>query len=768
MWKAILRILIRSEFIMVKSSNVNKWSKWSTGEIEALKSGQTASELAKKLGRTVESVANKRLRLGISNATSIPKSSSVSSDLKERDEKYWQRSHKELCTKYEKLLKEQVAVERLVAKVSELAPTRYSPAPAIIRSRKPSGQAQSAVLQFSDTHIGKNTSPNQTLSFGNYNFEVFMARLKYLEESVISITENHITTRVPELVIAMLGDMLDGTLAHSNEVGQLDPIFNQYYAGAHAIAQFFRNLAPHFPKIRVYDVVGNHCVDSETEILTRRGWLRHDEVTTEDVCLGLKKDGKTAVWQPVNEVVKEIQVDRMVKIHNRQFSFRGTEHHRFYYFVPGHPMLNEARWSDIKQLPILVPTAGFCPGDGSGVPDRLIELCAAVLTDGSISKEQSNVIVYQTPKKADWVRDAFDKSGLEFSTRARTRKAPATICGRVWKGGKTTEELSFRLSSSAARMFLNATGLKKNKLPAWVWNMTNAQFKRFLSGLLNGDGTQVGSKSPCLFGKSKGWLDEIQALCAVHGVTASVSSYQPNNTNLNTQWRLNLNKATQVSVGNNAGVSITDPTGEIVWCVRTETENFFCRRDGKAYFTGNTRFQNQRRMPTKNRYSNFDKFLYALIRELVRDIKNIEWKLDAQPYQIFDVQGFTFFCAHGDSLRGGDKTLGVPNHAVGRLVSTATQMMNKYNRKAPNYYLLGHLHRDIVLPHATGSVLVNGGFPGVDEFGLAEMFTPADASQKFFFIHPAYGKTASYDISLKFAQVKNNPPYSIPVEFGMN
>src|ERR1019366_3026727 len=102
-----------------------------------------------------------------------------------------------------------------------------------------------------------------------------------------------------------------------------------------------------------------------------------------------------------------------------------------------------------------------------------------------------------------------------------------------------------------------------------------------------------------------------------------------------------------------------------------------------------------------------------------------------------------------------------------RLVSTASQMMTKYNKPAPNYYMVGHLHRDIVLPHATGSFIVNGGFPGVDEFGLAEMFTPADPSQKFFFIHPQYGRSASYDISLKFAEVSKTAPYVIPSEFKM-
>lgn len=419
--------------------------KWTSKEIEIIKNVELSNlGAAKVLGRGVGSVYNKRADLGITgtgrNAPQNAKSS-VAEDLEVKDNAYWLHEHGILSKKYQKLLKEHTVVERLVERIESIAPVSYSPAPAIIKgvSRKHKGAGQSAVLMLSDTHIGKNTSPTQTLSFGNYNFQVFMARLKYLEEAVLSITENHISTEVPELVVAMLGDMLDGQLVHSNEVGQLDPIFNQFYTGAHAIAQFLRNIAPHFPVVRIYDCVGNH-----------------------------------------------------------------------------------------------------------------------------------------------------------------------------------------------------------------------------------------------------------------------------------------------------------------------------------------PRFTNQRRMPTKNRFSNFDKFLYAQIISLVRDIPNIKWKLDAQPYQLFDVQGFTFFTAHGDSLRGGDKNLGIPNHAVGRLVSTASQMMTKYNRKAPNYYLVGHLHRDIVLPHATGSFIVNGGFPGVDEFGLAEMFTPADPSQKFFFIHPQYGRTASYDISLKFAKVSKTAPYVIPSEFPMS
>jgi hypothetical protein len=294
---------------------------------------------------------------------------------------------------------------------------------------------QSAVLLFSDTHVGKLVTPEQTLGFGKYDFNTFLHRLKYLEESVVSIITNHTTTPIQELVVAMMGDMLDGALNHSAEVGQVHTLFSQYYGAGHAIAQFFRNIAPHFPSVRVHTVVGNH-----------------------------------------------------------------------------------------------------------------------------------------------------------------------------------------------------------------------------------------------------------------------------------------------------------------------------------------TRWQNQRKMPTDNRFSNLDMFLYALVEALTRDIPNLKWDLNMQPFQLFDVQGFVFKEAHGDHLRGGDKALGIPNHAIGREISITSQLCSKGGRQAPHYYICGHLHRGIQLPHALGEVIINGGFPGLDNYALTENFNPVDPVQRMFFMHPKYGKTAEYMLSLKFA--KDGPaPYSIPGDF---
>lgn len=175
-----------------------------------------------------------------------------------------------------------------------------------------------------------------------------------------------------------------------------------------------------------------------------------------------------------------------------------------------------------------------------------------------------------------------------------------------------------------------------------------------------------------------------------------------------------------------------------------------------------TRWGTQHKMPTDNRYSNLDSFVYAYTQALTRDLPSVAWSLDEQPFNLFDVQGFLFHLSHGDQLKGGDRALGIPNHAVGRMVSSNAQLFGKNGNPSPNYYLVGHLHRGIVLPHSRGSVIVNGGFPGIDGYGLASGFNPVDPKQVFFLVHPRYGKTATYEIELRFAQTSEERPYVIP------
>lgn len=349
---------------------------------------------------------------------------------------YWQKKAGDLTREIAQLRAIKTAEEVLAEQMQELAPKSYQPPPFELNPefKKPGGSPQSAVLMFSDTHIGAVVRPDQTLGLGAYNFELFLRRLNRLEKSVFSILEDHTTTPISELVIPILGDMLDGALGHSVEAGQENTMLVQFYQGGHAIAQFLRNLSVLAP-IRIFGTVGNH--------------------------------------------------------------------------------------------------------------------------------------------------------------------------------------------------------------PRW---------------------------------------------------------------------------------------------------------------------------QNQHKMPTKNRNSNFDQLLYLYIQALVKDIPRITWSLDWQPFATFEVQGFPFYALHGDNIRGGDKMLGIPNHALGRMVGTTTQLFSRSDKDIPAYYLLGHLHRPIELPHANGEILVNGAFPGIDGFALSEFFNSSRPSQRFFLMHPKFGIAASYKLRLDLGDEVAHS-YKLPENF---
>lgn len=419
---------------------------WTQEEITKLvnlkRGGKKIREIATELGRTTTSVQRKLERIPkwdgryvVTTPSEVPPPAEMSEEPipDENPAEFWKFQASKLAKKLEEERWEKTVTQALVEEIREIAPKSYETAPPVSWPTRRDGTPQSAMLLLSDTHVGQVVEPEQTLGYGGYNIDVFLSRLKRLEQAIHSILSDHVTTPVDELVVGMLGDMIHGNLQHSVEAGQHHTLFEQFYAAGHALSQFMRSISTLAPRTRVYTTVGNH--------------------------------------------------------------------------------------------------------------------------------------------------------------------------------------------------------------PRW--------------------GTQ-------------------------------------------------------------------------------------------------------KRMPTDNRYSNLDQFLYAYTGALLRDCPNIQWQLDRQPFAIFDVQGYTFCCGHGDNLRGGDRALGIPAHSIGRHLGSSMGLRSRERQPLVNYYCFGHLHRPIQLPHTLGEVIVNGGFPGVDGFGLAEGFQAYPPSQKFFLVHPKFGRAACYDLRLDFEPEGVAPYYILP------
>lgn len=418
---------------------MNKTAEWTKAEVKKLKElnpTHPKRQIAKLLGRSQKAVEQKLAKLrAAGEVESLGQKRSSPPPPDEPLAEYWRKEAETAKRKLAEIGRQETAVDVLVEKATELAPIGYQPPVGkVVHAKRSKGSPQSALLMLSDTHIGQVVHADQTLDLGGYNFDLFLRRLQRLERSVFSILEDHTTTEVPEIVVAMLGDMIHGNLSHAVEAGQVNTLFTQFYSAGHALAQFLRNISALAP-IRVHTAVGNH--------------------------------------------------------------------------------------------------------------------------------------------------------------------------------------------------------------PRW--------------------GTQ-------------------------------------------------------------------------------------------------------KKMPTDNRYSNLDQFLYAYVAALLRDVPTISFNLCKQPFALFEVQGHRFYAGHGDHLRGGDRMLGVPNHAIGRNLSNNSQLFSRAGKSLPNYYLFGHFHRPITLPHAAGEIIINGGFPGLDGFGLMEAFNSSLPSQKFFLVHPSFGKAASYDLRLDIGDATPST-YKLPEDF---
>jgi hypothetical protein len=97
-------------------------------------------------------------------------------------------------------------------------------------------------------------------------------------------------------------------------------------------------------------------------------------------------------------------------------------------------------------------------------------------------------------------------------------------------------------------------------------------------------------------------------------------------------------------------------------------------------------------------------------------------------------------------------------------VQVHSQLAMRSEQPIPNYFLVGHLHRPITIPTTMGEFIVNGGFPGLDGFALAEAFNSSYPSQKFFLVHPKFGRSATYDLRLDLGDATPHH-YTLPEGF---
>lgn len=341
-----------------------------------------------------------------------------------------------------------------------------------------------------------------------------------------------------------------------------------------------------------------YCVDTETEMFTRRGWLRHDQVVVGDESLAINPDTGVAEWQEVTQVYRERFKDiPMVSMEGQSFSALTTPHHRWLTQPEGKP--GRWRWRQTRELtskdriPLRAPTA---PPVSPTHSDAFVELVAWFWTEGSV--DRGSVEIGQSLKVHEDHAKRIQQCLLElYGDPGPVKFGPGVKSGAVWnfkdRAAGYSEGLMryFRLSVGAAKDLL-AVAPNKVVTTEFLTSLTMSQLELFISASIAADGWDSPSGMR-MEQRSLERTKSFEAACVLAGLAVS-TSFEP----VRARWHTAILQATTVGpvkaasfprVGHQAmTIEPVAYSGEI-WCPTLKHHNWLARRNGSVYYTGNTR-----------------------------------------------------------------------------------------------------------------------------------------------------------------------------------
>ena len=324
------------------------------------------------------------------------------------------------------------------------------------------------------------------------------------------------------------------------------------------------------------------CVPLDTEILTRRGWLAHDEVQVGDETIGYDPATGAAVWTRITHV-HHYEEAPVTRLSNSRWESRSTPNHRWvtekYQQRVGdygfrQEMTQTQHLGTRHRLVLAAPHESDTKLD---ITPKEAELLGWVMGDGSIYYGRNNrggkrgklsMSVAQTkPKYMAELRECLSEiPHSEYVTRPNH-----------WS---TNEGASFRLRSDFARDLLERSGYERDP-EAMVLGMSQEQREAFFRGFMFADGHVPTSGASPMFSQNEGWKLDVALL------TMYLLGHYGNPTDSAGHKHVTVGKATV-----KADFREEVLERQAVWCVTTEADTWTMRQGGRVMLTGNSRYGN--------------------------------------------------------------------------------------------------------------------------------------------------------------------------------
>lgn len=421
-----------------------------------------------------------------------------------------------------------------------------------------------------------------------------------------------------------------------------------------AVRAFLKMLRRNFPKAKIVFKEGNHCFDTETEILTKDGWKKHDQISYSDKFATYKADTGEVEYHNPEKIHHLDYSGKMLKVQTRSIDMLVTEGHRLF-LKYGSKNAEYGNFNVVKasELNTSSPRVSFMSAgyvnnpEYTSVTDDEIRICAWLHTDGSIYHKEGSkpkYLLYQRQSKVGLITDILNRLGYEYSLKTRDRLV-SEICGKelVKKNDKSCTIIIKRgRDKSNNNHRLDELINEKYVLPTWIHKLSQRQFDIFLGSLIDGDGSRHirSTNSSVLYGV-KDFLDKVHSHLVVRGYRSSITEYRKNTFRLNI-----LHSRDYVDIDKfNKNNEWVDYNGK-VFCVTVPNGLVIVRRNGKVHVSGNC--ERWEKWLFLKAIEIFDDPEYKLATRLKLGELGIDLVQDKRPVQIGKLT-----VLHGHELAGG-------------------------------------------------------------------------------------------------------------------
>lgn len=334
----------------------------------------------------------------------------------------------------------------------------------------------------------------------------------------------------------------------------------------------------YFEKGEVLKVVGNYgdyCADEETEILTRRGWLRWDDVQEGDETLAVNDQGRSE-WTVIESVFRELRDRKMMSMESQVHSSLTTPDHRW--LTRDHA--GRAEWRTTETLKHghsipLTATRADHPQEAKYV-DPLVETVAWFWTEGWTHAQGGCVNAYLSqsrtanPEHCDRIEAAL--TALAGPASVRTGRTVS------WSMSERTDGVvTYRLGQDLTAAVLDAAP-DKVVAPEFLTALTQAQLDLFIETSVDADGWRT-SGARRISQASEARTRAFEMACALAGVATSTVERDG-------VWYTTVLKSRFFRPALTRREEV-DYQG-MIWCPTLKHHNWLARRNGKVFFTGNT------------------------------------------------------------------------------------------------------------------------------------------------------------------------------------